>query len=180
MRSTKALRLPAMIAAALLAVSAAPALADKLVFDHRLYAPLKAVFDSGAQEMIQYNDKNPAYVTDLIVVRGKSPRNWTEAMIIIARKPDAKAMTPADWLAELKRQAAAKCPSEFAVIAEDAGSVTFERRSHGCPSDYPQSALYRIVQGKPSLFLLGAMSKDGFTADARQSWLALFASARLD
>lgn len=167
------------LALALLGI-ATPALADKLVFDHRIYQPLKEAFDSGNADLIAFNDKNPAYVTDLVVVRGKSTKNWTEAMIIIARRPDAKARTPAGWMNELQRQADAQCPSRFTVIAQDEGSITLERQSQGCPSSYPQSALYRIVQGKPSLFLLGAMSKDGFTPEARKAWLALFASARLD
>lgn len=177
---TKLFRMPGVIVAATLALTAVPALADKLTFDHRLHPALKAVFDGGEQDMILFNDKNPAYVTDLIVVRGKSVRTWTEAMIIIARKPDAKARTVSEWLAELKRQAEAQCPSAFTIIAEDATSVTFERRSHGCPTNFPEAAIYRIVQGKPSLFLLGAMSKDGFTAESRQNWLALLASAALD
>jgi hypothetical protein len=159
---------------------ATPALADKLVFDHRIYQPLKDAFESGNADLIAYNDKNPAYVTDLVVVRGKSTKNWTEAMIIIARRPDAKVPAPAEWMAELQRQADAQCPSQFTVIAQDEGSITLERQSRGCPANYPQWALYRIVQGKPSLFLLGAMSKDGFTPEARKAWLALFASARLD
>lgn len=157
---------------------AAPALADKLTFDHRLYPPLQQVLDSGRDDLINYNDKNPAYVTDLIVVRGTSLKSWTEAMIIIARKPDAKVPTQVEWTAELKRQAEAKCPSEFTTIAQDDNSITLERRSRSCPADYPSSALYRIVKGQTSLFLLGAMNRDGFSAEARSGWLALFGSAR--
>ena len=157
-----------------------PLLADKLVFDHRGYQPLKEAFESNNGDLIAFNNKNPAYVTDLVVVRGKSTKSWTEAMIIIARKPDAKVMAPADWMAELQRQAEAQCPSRFAVLQQDETSITLERQSQGCPSGYPANALYRIVQGKPSLFLLGAMSKDGFTPEARKAWLGVFASARLD
>lgn len=173
------MRLRYFLALALLGI-ATPALADKLVFDHRIYQPLKEAFESGNADLIAFNDKNPAYVTDLVVVRGKSTKNWTEAMIIIARKADAKVPSAAEWLAELQRQADAQCPSQFTILAQDEGSITLERQSRSCPANYPQSALYRIVQGKPSLFLLGAMSKDGFTPEARKAWLALFASARLN
>lgn len=55
----------------LAALCAAPALAEKLSFDYRLYQPLKDVLDSGRDDLILYNAKNPAYVTDLIVIRGK-------------------------------------------------------------------------------------------------------------
>lgn len=159
---------------------ATPAFADKLVFDHRLYPALTETLDSGRRDLIQFNDKNPAYVTDLIVVRGRSVKDWTEAMIIISRKPGEKVPGPTEWMAELKGQANQQCQSEFAILAEDENSVTLERRSSGCPANYPPNALYRIVKGKPSLFLLGAMSKDGFSAEARKGWLTLFASAHLE
>lgn len=159
---------------------AAPAFADKLVFDHRLNPALTETLDGGRSDLILFNDKNPAYVTDLIVVRGRSVKDWTEAMIIISRKPGGNVPGPAEWMAELKGQAGQQCQSEFAVLAEDENSLTLERHSTGCPKNYPANALYRIVKGKPSLFLLGAMSKDGFTVDARKAWLALFASAHLE
>jgi len=168
------------LAMLLAALCASPVLAEKLSFDHRLYPPLKEVLDSGRDDMIQFNAKDPAYVTDLIVIRGKSTRSWTEAMIIIARTPSAKARTAADWMDELKRQSDAECVSQFSIIAQDEISITFERSSQGCRSGYPANAIYRIVQGKRGLFLLGAMSKDGFTAESRTAWLALFGSAKLD
>jgi hypothetical protein len=170
-------RLIRRLAVLAFALFAVPALADKLVFDHRLYPPLKAVLDGGRDELILYNDKNPAYVTDLIVVRGNSTRDWTEAMIIVARSPSAKVATVDDWMAELERQAQAKCPSKLTVIVRDENSITLERLSQRCPSGYPPQALYRIVRGEKSLFLLGVMSKDAITPDARTAWLSLFASA---
>ena len=177
MTTVKLLRGVVMLLAAL---CAAPVLAEKLSFDHRLYQPLKDVLDSGRDDMILFNAKDPAYVTDLIVIRGKSVRNWTEALIIIARSPSPKARTAADWLAELKLQSEAECASQFSIIAQDANSITFERSSQGCRPGYPADAIYRIVQGKKGLFLLGAMSKDGFTPDSRGAWLALLGSAKLD
>jgi hypothetical protein len=173
-------RLFRAVAMVLVLVTAVPALAEQLKFDHRLYPPLKAVFDSGRTELIQYNDKNPAYVTDLIVVRGTSVRDWTEAMIIIARSPGKKVLTAADWMAELQRQAQRECASQFSILAQDAVSITFERQSQGCAASYPATAIYRIVQGKKSLFLLGVMSKTGLSSDSRVAWLALFGSAELE
>lgn len=163
-----------------LALCSAPAMAEKLLFDHRLYQPLMEVFESGRDDLIQFNAKNPAYVVDLIVVRGKSVRDWTEAMIIIARTPGPKVRDAGQWKAELELQAQKECPSQFSILSQDEVSITFERRSTGCRSDYPANAIYRIVRGQKSLFLLGVMSKDGFTADARNGWLALLGSARLE
>ena len=163
-----------------LALCAAPLLADKLVFDHRLVPALKAVLDSGDPAMISYDNRNPRNVVDLIAVKGKSAKDWQEALVIIARLPDKKIATPADWLAQLQRDAAKQCPAVFTTIAQDASSVTFERRSTGCRAGYPPVALYRVAAGKPSLFLLAAMTKTDFSPAARAQWLALMASAHLE
>ena len=159
---------------------AAPALADKLVFDHRLVPALKAVLDGGDPAMISYDDRNPRNVVDVIAVRGKSAQEWQEALVIIARMPDKKIASPADWMAQLQRDALKQCKAEFKILAQDASSITFERRSTGCRAGYPPVALYRIVQGKPSLFLLAAMTKDDFSQTARSEWLAMMASAHLE
>lgn len=159
---------------------AAPALADKLVFDHRLAPPLKAVLDAGDPAMIHFDDSNPANVVDIIAVRGKSAKDWTEALVIIARVPDKVITSPVDWLAQLKRDAAKRCQAEFTIIAQDAGSITFERVSTGCPKGYPVHALYRVVAGKSSLFLLAAMTKGSFAPGSREQWLALMGSAHLE
>lgn len=173
------MKLPLFTALAFL-VCATPAFADKLVFDHRLYPALTEALDSGRRDLVLFNDKNPAYVTDLIVTRGRSVKDWTEAMVIISRRQSEKVAGPGEWMAELKGQADQQCQSELKVLAQDESSVTLERHSNGCPENYPRNALYRIVKGKPSLFLLGALSKDEFTAETRAAWLALFASARLE
>jgi hypothetical protein len=159
--------------------AATPALAEKLEFDHRLYPPLKTVLDSGQPDMVSFNSQNPGYLVDLIVVRGKSTRNWNEALVIIARSPDAMVRSADDWMAELQSQADAKCPNQLTILSRDANSLTIERRSHGCPAGYPATALYRVVQGKSSLFLLAVLVKDDLAAEARTGWLALLASAHL-
>ena len=171
-------RRAALFAALLL--MAAPALAEKLSFDYRLSPPLKAVLDSGDAAMIDYNASNPRNVIDLIAVRGTSAKDWTEALVIIARTPDKKVASAAAWAGELQREAQAKCTSAFTEIARDSMSVTFERRSTGCPAGYPQTALYRAVQGKRSLFLLAVLVKDDLTETARGQWLALMSSAHLE
>ena len=175
---TTAKRRAALVAA--LALTAAPALAEKLSFDYRLSPPLKAVLDSGDAAMIDYNASNPRNVVDLIAVRGTSAQDWTEALVIIARTPDKKVASAAQWAAELQREAQAKCASTFTEIARDAASVTFERRSAGCPAGYPPTALYRAVQGQRSLFLLAVLVKDNLDETAREQWLAMMSSAHLE
>jgi len=163
-----------------LALFSTPALADKLTFDHRLVPALKAVLDGGDAGMIDFNASNPKNVVDLIAVRGKSAKDWTEALVIIARAPQGKVLTPADWVGELQREAQAKCASTFTEIARDETSVTYERRSAGCPAGYPLIALYRAVGTKRSLFLLAVLVKDDMSEIERGQWLALMSSAHIE
>ncbi|MGH6785730.1 MAG: hypothetical protein ACREBO_02780 [Novosphingobium sp.] len=173
-----ALRLALTIGALL---AATPALAERLVFDHRLAPPLKAVLDSKNAAMIEYNDKNPRYVVDVIAIRGKSAKDWTEALVIVARTPGKKVRTAAEWMAELRAEAEARrCTSQLRTLAEDANSITFERRSTGCRGDYPPVALYRVVSGERSLFLLAVMAKDDLSEQSLREWLAMLGSARLE
>ena len=163
-----------------LSLVASPALAERLSFDHRLSPALKAVLDANDPAMIEYNDKNPRYVTDVIAVHGKSARDWTEALVIIARTPDKQVRTAAQWMAELRADADRKCRNEVRTLAEDAASLTFERRSTGCPKDYPHLALYRVVAGQRSLFLLAVLSKAELSEESQRQWRELLASAHLE
>ena len=61
-----------------LCAMSAPVSAERLNFDHRLYAPLKAVFDDNRNEMITYDNSNPRYVIDRIAIQGKSAADWTD------------------------------------------------------------------------------------------------------
>lgn len=163
-----------------LALAASPAMAEKLTFDHRLVPALKAVLDSGDEGMIDYNPSNPKNVVDLIAVRGKSAKDWSEALVIIARTPQGKVLSASDWAGELQAEASAKCASTFTEIARDETSVTYERRSAGCPKGYPPIALYRAVGSKRSLFLLSVLVKDELTETERGQWLALMSSAHIE
>lgn len=162
-----------------LSIAAVPAAAEQLLFDQRLSAPLAAAFASNDPGRIAYNAANPKYVTDVIAVRGASARDWSEAMVIISRALEGKVRTARDWVAELQAEATSRCSSTFTTIAEDAASVTFERRSTGCPVKYPPFAIYRAIAGQRSLFLLAAMTRDGMNDDARREWHAVLASAHI-
>jgi hypothetical protein len=167
---------------AFLALCALPsvALAERLNFDHRLYPPLKAVFDNNRQEMIYFNNADPKYVVDRIAIQGKSADDWIEALNIIARSPTKKVNSVADWSDEIRTQSEKACPSRFEILAVDDISITFSRRSTNCGADKVQFALYRIIAGKRSLFLLNAIYRDDMAEGARQQWLALLQSARLE
>ena len=165
-----------MMASALLA---SPAHAEKLTFDYRIYPPLEQVLNSGRNEMVSFNDRNPRYVTDRIAIQGTSAESWTEALDIIARSKARKMSSPADWAREIQQSARARCASEFTNVAEDANSLTFVRRSTNCPPGTAQTGLYRIVAGRTSLFLLNAIAMGEMAEPVRQKWLELLASAHL-
>lgn len=154
--------------------------AEKLTFDFRNYPPLVAVLDSGRTEMVRYDNSNPKYITDRIAIQGTSVDHWTEALDIIVRTRKPHMQAAADWASLIRDEASAACPSTFKTIAEDANSVTFERHSTGCPEAVAPNALYRIVAGQKSLFMLNSLTMAELSPAARQQWLALLASARLD
>lgn len=167
--------------AALFVIAAAnPAKAEKLVFDHRLYPPLKAVLDGGDPAMIAYNASNPRYVVDLIAVKGKSASDWTEALEIIARTPAKHVRTAREWADELRSKDERACRATTLPIAEDSASLTFERQSPGCKAARAPVAITRVVAGKRSLFLLTVLFKSEPDAAAREQWLALLRSARIE
>jgi hypothetical protein len=162
-----------------LIVAASPAFAERLEFDHRLYPPLKAVFDQDKNEMIAYDNSNPKYVIDRIVTQGKSVSNWNEALDIIARSPSAKVKTVDQWYEEIRAKSGSSCPSQFSIIARNDNSITFSRRSTKCAKDKVQFALYRIVAGKRTMFLLNPTQRGDMAEAAQKQWLELLASARL-
>lgn len=168
------------VAALMVLAAAYPAKAEKLVFDHRLYPPLKAVLDGGDPGMIAYNASNPRYVVDLIAVKGKSASDWSEALEIIARSPNKAVRTARDWADEIRTKEDRACRATILPIADDAQSLTFERQSPGCKDARAPLTITRVVAGKRSLFLLTVLFKNAPDPAAREQWLALLRSARIE
>lgn len=174
------MRMRHLLALALLA-SGAPAAAERLQFDHRLYPPLEQVLDSGDKGMIDFNNQNPARLVDLIAIKGKSAQDWSEALEIVSIPRPRQVAGAREWMDLIAAQAKARCPgASVAVLAEDAVSVTFERRSPGCKAERAGMGLYRLVAGKRSWFQLTVLEKGELDPAARGQWLALLASAHLD
>ncbi|MEO5586055.1 MAG: hypothetical protein ABIQ81_00010 [Novosphingobium sp.] len=163
------------ILCALSLLAASPAHAEKLLFDPRIGATL----DSSDKDMILFDARNPRYVFDRIALQGSSAQNWTEALEIIVRTPDKAIKTTGDWLQQIRDQSTASCTSQFTAIAQDATSLTFMRQSDACAAAPAETALYRIVAGRKSLFLLNARYKGAMDAAARERWLTLLATARV-
>jgi hypothetical protein len=158
---------------------ATPARAERMLFDHHLDARIGAVLDSGRKEMIRYDSSNPAYVFDRIAIEGTSAENWTEALEIIVRTPGKAVRSPGDWVRQISAPAAAACPAEVTPLAEDATSWTVMRRSPACAGNPAETALYRVVAGRKSLFLLGARYKGAMPPETHARWLSILASARI-
>jgi hypothetical protein len=163
----------------LLSAFSSPALAERLNFDHRLYPPLKAVFDQDRKDMIAFDNSNPKYVVDRVATQGKSASDWTEALDIISRVTARDMKTADDWYAEIRAKSQKACASQFIVIERGENSITFSRRSTNCGKDKVQFALYRVVAGQRSLFLLNAINRSDMSEPVRLQWLALLGSARL-
>ena len=167
----------------LLLVLCQPAFAERLQFDHRLYPPLKQVLDSGDATKVQFDNKNPAHLVDLIATRGASADQWEEAIEILSILPPRGLNGAAEWMAQMQRDTLARCPAaappQFTILAQDAQSVTFEARAANCPAERAPHALYRLLAGKRSWFRLSILEKGNFDPAARQQWLSLLASANL-
>jgi hypothetical protein len=161
-------------------LAASPAHAEKLLFDHQLYPQIGAVLDSGRKEMVIFDDRNPKYVFDRIAIQGSSAQNWTEALEIIVRVPEKTVKSPSDWVQMLGAVTAANCASQITPIAEDETSLTFMRQAPACAGAAAETALYRIVAGRKSLFLLGARYKGTMDPAMRERWLSVLASARVE
>lgn len=167
------------ILCALSLLAATPAHAEKLLFDHQLYPRIGEVLDSGRKEMVLYDDSNPRYVYDRIALQGTSAQDWTEALEIIVRTPDKAVRTAGDWLSQMRGQSAPGCAGQFTPITQDQTSLTFMRQTPACAGAPAETALYRIVAGRKSLFLLGARYKGTMAPAMRERWLSLLASARV-
>lgn len=158
---------------------ASPAHAERMLFDHQLDARIGEVFDSGRKEMIHFDQSNPAYVYDRIAIQGSSADNWTEALEIIVRTPGKDVRSPRDWVQQISAVSAAACPSQVTPLDHDDSSMTFVRQSPACAGAPAETALYRIVAGRKSLFLLGARYKGEMPQATRSRWLSILASARI-
>jgi hypothetical protein len=169
-----------LLPALALIASTTPARAEKLEFDHRLYPPLQEVLDSGDKDMLLFDDRNPARLVDLIAIRGKSAKNWTEALEIVALVRPRDVSTAKDWFEIIRTTANRRCPNTISIIAEDAVSVTFQRLSPNCPAERAETGLYRLVAGQRSWFQLAVLVKGEMDETSRGQWLALLASAHLD
>lgn len=159
---------------------AAPAQAERMEFDHRLYPPLKQVLDSGDKDMIDFDNSNPARLVDLIAIKGRSAKSWTEALEIVALARPKDVATAQGWFEFIRTQSDRRCPNTIEVIAQDEISVTFQRRSPNCPAERAETGLYRLIAGKRSWFQLTVLVKGELEDSSRAQWLALLASAHLE
>ncbi len=165
--------------AALLALIPAGARAEQLVFDHVAHPALHAVVMSGREDAVYFEDRRPDHVLDRIVIRGRSPQDWDEALEILV-KPHTPGQTGAQaWFDQWRASEDQACRSDWQVIAADQHSITFTRAAAQCPELAGQERIYRAMIGKKDAFVLGGFVRGVMPGEQRQQWLALFATARL-
>ncbi len=159
---------------------ATPAQAERLDIDHRLYAPLHAAMENPREGTIFYDASQPGRLFDRILVRGTSAEHdWTEALELLVTRRNGKAKTPQDWLAGFQPASESACPATLSNLSADITSLTFALEAPPCPAGAPLTALYRVVLGRKSAYLVSAKVKGAMSATQREQWLALLASAHL-
>lgn len=178
MRCAPALRIAAAFLAAF-AFFPAAARAEHLEFDHRLYPPLYAAVQDGKDDAIFFARLSPTHLVDRIMVRGRSPQDWDEAVEIDVQRRAPKVSTAQIWYAAFRTSQDKTCPSIWREIAADAASLTFSRITGNCQAMSRQTRLYRIVLGKRDAFLLSALNRREFTPTEQEQVLQMLASARL-
>ena len=72
--------------------------AEQVVFDYRLYPALDQSMQQRGNDAIYYENAWPNHILDRIVVRGKGPLEWTEAMEIVVLPLPRQPGNPQDWL----------------------------------------------------------------------------------
>ena len=161
-------------------LAAMPAGAERLSLDHRLYPPLQAAMDNPHEGSVFYDESKAGRVLDRILVSGRSAeRDWSEALelVVLARK--GLAQTPQEWMVGFQPGRESPCPAQLSQLGEDGQSLTFALEASPCAGSQGLSALYRVVYGRKSVFVISAKYKGTMSAAQRQQWLALLGSARL-
>ena len=158
---------------------AMPAHAEQLLFDHRLYPPLEAAFDSKRDDVILFERRPDGVQFDRIMVQGRSVSDWDEAMEITVSKRSRKQATAQEALDSWRKAQDATCPAQWSELARDDGSITVEQTTPPCTGAPARQAIWRLMLGPRSVFVIGGVYRGMMPAPMRQSWLALLASARI-
>lgn len=160
--------------------AAAPARAERLDIDHRLYPPLHAAMEHPQEGTVYYDASQPGRLFDRILVQGSSAeRDWSEALELLVTRRDPKLKTPQDWLAGFQPAGESPCPATLSHLSADTTSLTFSLEAPPCPAGPPLTGLYRVVLGRKSVYLVSAKLKGVMSPGQRDQWLALLASAKL-
>lgn len=127
--------------------------------------------------LVENNEPISRYT--LLVLEGESTDQWTEALEIIVTLRMNAPKKVKKWYKGFQKQGDSRCPSEWRLLAEERKSLTFERISEHCPPLEAQHALFRVLYGKPEVFLLIATVKGTMDETTRSHWLAVLKSTKV-
>jgi len=166
--------------AALAAVLATPAQAERLLVDRAAYPPLARALEHQDDNVYFMRSEKPRFILDRIKVQGESLENWREAveLVVYPRKPNLTA--PLAWLDQFRAGEDKTCPSTWQVLESDATSVTFSRTAPRCAQLAGQTRIYRAVLGRKEVFTVAGLYRGEISDEMRRQWLALLATARLE
>ncbi len=169
-----------IVLALMLLGMAMPAHAEQLLFDHRIYPPLEAAFESKRDDVILFESRPNGVQFDRIMVQGRSVSDWDEAMEITVSKRSRKQGTAQEAFDSWRKTQDAGCPAQWNELARDDGSITIEQTTPTCANAPAHQAVWRLMLGARSVFVIGGVYRGAMPTAMRQSWLALLASARID
>jgi len=153
---------------------------DNWGFDRSAYPRLTDAMSAAMSERLIYQeDKSPEYVLSRIIVDGTSIEEWNEAFEIIRTQRKNESRNVDGWYASFQAQAETTCPSDWEILEQLEGALTFERHASDCASLDVQHAIYKVLYGKHEVFVLIGKCRTQMDAATRTSWIKLLGSAEI-
>lgn len=166
--------------AALAAMAASPAHAERLLVNHNAYPPLARALERQDDNVYFLRNEKPRFILDRIKVQGESLENWREAIELVVYPRQRSLTAPLDWLGQFRTSEDKTCPSTWQVLESDSNSVTFSRTGARCTALTGQTRIYRAVLGRKEVFTVAGLYRGEISEEMRRQWLILLASARLE
>jgi len=154
---------------------------DNWGFDRSAYPRLTDAISAPMSERLIYQeDKSPEYVLSRIIVDGTSIEEWNEAFEIIRTQRINESRNVDGWYASFQARAETTCPSDWEILEQLEGALTFEHHASDCASFDVQHAIYKVLYGKHEVFVLIGKRRTQMDAATRTRWIKLLGSAEIE